>query len=71
MRGEPGEAIGHLYFVEERMASITTTFSNGAQVEVGMFGYGSIIGVSALMDIKQSLNRVSTEIAGSGYSCSV
>jgi CRP-like cAMP-binding protein len=67
----PGDAICHLYFVEEGMASITTTFSNGAQVEVGMFGYESIIGVSALMGTKQSLNRVYTQIAGSGYSCSL
>lgn len=67
----PGDPIRHLYFVEEGMASITTTFSNGAQVEVGMFGYESIIGVSALMGTKRSLNRVYTQIAGRGYSCSL
>ena len=50
------------------MASMTTTFKNGAQVEVGMFGYESIIGVSALMGTKRSLNRVYTQIAGHGYS---
>ncbi|RXH58194.1 transcriptional regulator, Crp/Fnr family [Granulicella sibirica] len=53
------------------MASMTTTFSDGAQVEVGMFGYESIIGVSALMGTKRSLNRVYTQIAGHGYSCSL
>src|SRR5580658_507622 len=37
-----------LFFVEERMESFTTTFGDGAQVEVGKFGYESVIGVSAL-----------------------
>lgn len=45
----PGSAIDRLYFVEEGMASMTTTFDDGAQVEVGMFGYESVIGVSAVI----------------------
>jgi len=65
----PGKTIHHLYFVEEGMASITTTFLDGSQVEVGMFGYESIIGASALMGTKHSLNRVYTQIAGCGYRC--
>ena len=56
----PGNPIEHLFFVEEGMASMTTTFSDGSQVEVGMFGYGSVIGVSALMGVKRSLNRICT-----------
>lgn len=67
----PGNPIEHLFFVEEGMASITTTFKDGAQVEVGMFGYESVIGVSALMGTKRSLNRVYTQIAGYGYSCTI
>jgi CRP-like cAMP-binding protein len=67
----PGEPIGHVYFLEEGMASMTTTFKDGSQVEVGMFGYESVIGVSALMGTKESLNRVYTQIAGRGYSCQV
>src|ERR1700733_7673043 len=63
----PGKPIKHLFFVEEGMASMTTTFKNGTEVEVGMFGYESVIGVSALMGTKQSLNRVYTQIAGWGY----
>jgi len=65
----PGKTIEHLFFVEEGMASMTTTFKDGAQVEVGMFGYESMIGVSALMGTKRSLNRVYTQIEGRGYSC--
>jgi CRP-like cAMP-binding protein len=63
----PGTAINRLYFLEEGMASMTTTFQNGAQVEVGTFGYESVIGVSSLMGTKQSLNRVYTQIAGWGH----
>jgi len=63
----PGKPIDNLFFVEEGMASMTTTFTDGSQVEVGMFGYESVIGVSALMGTKRSLNRVYTQIAGYGY----
>src|ERR1035437_2382742 len=68
---KPGNPIDRLYFLEEGMASMTTTFKNGSQVEVGMFGFESVIGVSALMGTKKSLNRVYTQIAGHGYSCQV
>jgi CRP-like cAMP-binding protein len=64
-----GDAIDGLYFLEEGMASMTTTFKDGSQVEVGMFGYESVIGISALMGTKKSLNRVYTQIGGHGYSC--
>jgi CRP-like cAMP-binding protein len=63
----PGNPIRSLFFVEEGMASMTTTFQDGDQVEVSMFGYESIIGVSALMGTKRSLNRVYTQIEGCGY----
>lgn len=65
----PGRTIHNLYFVEEGIASMTTTFLDGSQVEVGIFGYESIIGVSALMGTKRSLNRVYTQIQGSGFQC--
>jgi CRP-like cAMP-binding protein len=67
----PGSPIEHLFFVEEGMASMTTTFEDGAQVEVGMFGYEGVVGVSALMGTKRSLNRIYTQIAGHGYSSPV
>jgi CRP-like cAMP-binding protein len=67
----PGDRIDHLCFLEEGMASMTTTFRDGSQVEVGMFGYESVIGVSALMGTKKSLNRVYMQIAGHGYTCNV
>jgi CRP-like cAMP-binding protein len=67
----PGKTIEHVFFVEEGMASMTTTFKDGSQVEVCMFGYESMIGVSALMGTRRSLNRVYTQIEGRGYSCLV
>jgi CRP-like cAMP-binding protein len=67
----PGQPIDHLFFVEEGVASMTTTFQDGSQVEVGMFGFESIIGVSALMGTKQSLNRIYTQVPGHGYSTSL
>jgi len=67
----PGQPIEHLFFIEEGMASMTTTFQDGSQVEVGMFGYEGAIGVSALMGTKRSLNRVYTQVPGYGYSCAV
>jgi CRP-like cAMP-binding protein len=64
----PGHAIKHVFFVEEGMESMTTTFKDGSQVEVGMFGFESVIGISALMGTKRSLNRVYTQISGHGFS---
>lgn len=63
----PGSPIANVIFVEEGMASMTTTFEDGSQVEVGMFGYESVIGISALMGTRRSLNRVYTQVAGYGY----
>ena len=67
---QPGKPIQNLYFLESGMASMTTMFFDGSEVEVGMFGHESVIGVSALMGSIQSLNHVYTQIAGTGYRCS-
>src|SRR5580698_2844714 len=67
----PGSPIEHLFFVEEGMASMTATFEDGSQVEVGMFGYASVIGASALMGTKLSLYRVYTQIEGCGFCCTI
>ncbi len=36
-----------------------------------MFGYESVVGASALMGVRRSLNRVYMQVAGHGYACSV
>ncbi len=65
----PGEPIRYVYFLECGVASMTTTFMDGSEVEVGMFGYESVIGVSALMGTIKSLNDVYVQIQGTGYKC--
>jgi len=67
----PHSPIKHLYFLETGMASMTTWFLDGSQVEVGTFGHESIIGISALMGARKSLNHVYTQIAGHGFSCPI
>jgi CRP-like cAMP-binding protein len=63
----PGETIDNLFFIEQGIGSMTTCFGNGAQVETGMFGYESAIGISALMGTKHSLNRIFMQLPGYGY----
>lgn len=64
---QPGNTIESLFFIETGIGSMTTTFSDGSQVEVGMFGYESVMGASALMGTKRSLNKVYMQLAGHGY----
>jgi CRP-like cAMP-binding protein len=63
----PGMSINNLFFIEDGVGSMTSTFQDGSEVEVGMFGCESVIGISALMGVKRSLNRVYMQLAGSGY----
>ncbi len=63
----PGEPIEKLYFIESGIGSMTATFKDGSQVEVGMFGSESVMGASALIGTKRSLNRVYMQAAGNGY----
>lgn len=68
---KPGEAVSHLFFLEKGIASMTTCFENGSQVETSMFGYESVIGISALMGTRHSLNRIFMQLAGRGYASPV
>jgi len=62
-----GNSIGHIFFIEEGIGSMTVTLKDGSQVEAGMFGYESVVGVSALMGVRRSLNRVYMQLGGHGY----
>ena len=46
---------------------MTAGFQDGSEVEVGMFGCESVIGVSALIGSRRSLNNIYTQLAGWGY----
>jgi CRP-like cAMP-binding protein len=63
----PGNHIDHLFFIEEGIASMTTTFKDGFQVEVALAGSESVLGASSMMGTRRSLNRVYMQVAGHGY----
>jgi Crp-like helix-turn-helix domain len=65
----PGETIEHLIFIEDGIGSMTNTFKDGFQVEVGMFGVESVMGASALIGTRLSLNKVYMQMSGYGLSC--
>lgn len=66
---QPGQPIRQLIFIEQGIGSMTTTFADGFQVEVGMFGTESVMGASALIGTRRSLNKVYMQMAGCGFSC--
>ncbi len=65
----PGEPIEHLVFIEDGIGSMTNTFKDGFQVEVGMYGVESVMGASALIGTHRSLNKVYMQMSGYGLSC--
>jgi len=65
----PGNEINHIFFVEDGAASMTATFMDGSQVEIGLAGCESVLGSSSMMGTRRSLNRVYMQIAGCGYTC--
>ena len=64
----PGNYIKHLFFIEDGVASMTTSFADGTQVEVAFAGRESILGASSMMGTKKSPNRVYMQITGHGFS---
>jgi hypothetical protein len=67
----PGKPIAHLIFLEDGIGSMTTTFGDGFQVEVGMFGAESVMGASALIGTRRSLNNVYMQLTGYGFACKI
>lgn len=67
----PGEPIRDIFFLESGIASVTTQFKDGFEVEAGMYGYDSLSGISAFMGARESLNASYIQIAGHGYSCKI
>ena len=63
----PGSEIRNLYFLEDGIASMTTTFMDGSQVEIALAGFESVLGSSALLGTRRSLNRVYMQVEGWGY----
>ena len=67
----PGRPIRNLFFLESGLGSMTCMLQDGSQVEVRRFGYESVIGFSALMGTRYSLNRVYMQLGGHGWMCPV
>lgn len=63
----PGREIRKLYFIEEGCGSMTTMFKDGSQVEASLFGNEAVIGASALIGTKRSLNNIYMQIPGHGF----
>lgn len=62
-----GEPTRRLIFIEDGVASMTTIFQDGFQVEVGLFGVESVMGASALIGARRSLNNVYMRMGGYGF----
>jgi CRP-like cAMP-binding protein len=67
----PGSEIRKLYFLEEGLGSMTAMFKDGSQVEVSLFGNEAVIGASALIGTKRSLNNIYMQAAGHGFICNI
>ena len=63
----PGRTIRNVIFIEQGIASMTTAFLDGTQVETSMFGYESVVGISGLMGVRKSLNNIFMQLGGHGY----
>ncbi|WP_419806128.1 Crp/Fnr family transcriptional regulator [Terriglobus sp.] len=59
-----------MIFVEDGVASMTTLFQDGEEVEVALAGYESVLGASSMLGTSRSLNRVFMQIKGWGYTTS-
>lgn len=66
----PDTEVEQVIFLEDGIASMTATFLDGSQVEIGVLGYESVLCASALLGTHRSLNRVYMQIAGRGFTTS-
>ncbi len=67
----PGQPVRNIFFLESGIASVTTLFKDGFEVEAGMYGRDSLSGISAFMGTRESLNASYMQIAGHGFTCDV
>ena len=63
----PASEMRRIVFLEDGVASMTASFLDGSQVEIGVLGYESALCTSCLVGTSRSLNRVYMQIAGRGY----
>jgi CRP-like cAMP-binding protein len=67
----PGAEMHQIIFLEDGVASMTASFEDGSQVEIGLMGFESLLCGSSMLGTARSLNRVYMQIAGRGYAATV
>src|SRR5690242_4378476 len=63
---DAGAVVEHIYFIEQGLASVLTTMSDGAAIEVRMVGKEGLVGLSYLLGAEISPQRMIVQIPGSG-----
>ena len=59
-----GDPLDSIYFIEEGVASVLTSMSNGSTIEVGMIGSEGIVGAAALMGGEVSAQQIVVQVPG-------
>ncbi len=59
-----GAPLGHVYFIEDGLASVMTTMEDGATSEVGMIGPEGMVGASALLGATVSAQHIVMQLPG-------
>jgi CRP-like cAMP-binding protein len=66
---EAGDTIALGYFPTDAVVSLVVTLKTGETIEAAMVGKDGIVGASAALDGKISLNRAIVQIGGNGLAC--
>ena len=68
---EAGGALEFVYFIDEGVASILTSMTNGSTIEVGMIGHEGIAGVAALLGSEVSAQHIIVQAPGTALRMNV
>jgi CRP-like cAMP-binding protein len=64
-----GEDSSCVLFLESGIASLTVLFRDGSQVEAGIIGSESLIGIDSLLGHRHKAHGTFMRLAGTGFSC--
>ena len=64
---EPGEVIGHVYFLESGVGSIVACSPEGLQVEAGLFGIDGFSPVEVVLGSDRSPHRIIIQVADDSW----
>ncbi|WP_439369653.1 Crp/Fnr family transcriptional regulator [Bradyrhizobium sp. DASA03120] len=68
---ETGQPITLVYFPTGAVISLVVDLSSGASVEAAMVGLDGVLGASAALDGRKSLNQAIVQLAGSSLVCDI